>query len=206
MRRAVYGLTILTSAFLLFSVQPMVGKALLPHLGGVPGAWTACLLFFQGALLAGYAYVWLGARLSDRARVALHLSLIAIPLAVLVPLTSLDGVDGVSAADSPVLYALVFLSLNVGLAFAVLSATAPLLSHWYARVSDERPYFLYAASNVGSLGALLAYPFLIEPFLDLEAQARAFHVGFAVVAIGLAAIGVGVWRVRSSRPAPAAPT
>ena len=168
MRLAVYAVTILASAFLLFAVQPMAGKALLPQLGGVPGAWTACLLFFQAALLAGYGYVWLGARLlAVRARVAVHLALVALPLAVLVPFGALEGLGAIDPAEDPALYALAYLALNVGLPFTLLSATAPLLQSWFARVSERRPYFLYAASNAGSLGALIAYPFVVEPWLDL---------------------------------------
>lgn len=195
MRLAVYGLTILVSAFLLFAVQPMVGKALLPRLGGVPGAWTACLLFFQAALLAGYGYVWLGARtLAPRVRVLVHLGLVFVPLVLLAPFAFPEG-PGFSSAEHPAAWALAYLALNVGLPFTVLSATAPLLQHWFAHTEARRPYFLYAASNAGSLGALLAYPFLVEPFLDLSAQAAAFRVGFAVVAVGIAVVGALVWRV-----------
>lgn len=206
MRFASFALTIFASAFLLFAVQPMAGKALLPRLGGVPGAWTACLLFFQAALLLGYAYVWLGARvLAPRARVIVHLALLCVPLFALSPFGWPDG-PTFSPVTSPAGWALAFLALNVGAAFAVLSATGPLLSHWFAHVSSERPYFLYAASNAGSLGALLAYPFLIEPWLDLDAQASAFRIGLAVVAIGIALAGSFVLRTGGTRapelPAP----
>ena len=195
MRLAVYVVTIFASAFLLFAVQPMVGKALLPRLGGVPGAWTACLLFFQAALLVGYGYVWLGARvLSPRARVLVHLALVALPIAVLVPFGWPEGAGGLSSIEAPALWALAFLALNVGAAFTILSATGPLLSHWFAHARGERPYFLYAASNAGSLGALLAYPFLLEPWLDVETQAAAFRVGYVAVALGIAAAGVFVLR------------
>ncbi len=187
---ALYGVTILASAFLLFGVQPMAGKALLPHLGGVPGAWTACLLFFQAALLVGYGYVWLSARaLSPRLRVILHLAIACVPIAVLVPFAYPDGPEGIVAVDAPATWALAFLALNVGASFTVLSATGPLLQHWFAHTSSRRPYFLYAASNAGSLGALLAYPFLIEPWLDVAEQARAFHVGLVVVTLGIAMCG-----------------
>ena len=210
MQRAVYGLTILASAFLLFAVQPMVGKALLPHLGGVPGAWTACLLFFQAALLVGYGYVWVGARaLGARWRVGLHLALLALPLAAIAPFAFLDAASLEILPWSPVLhpvpFALAFLALNVGVPFTVLSATAPLLSSWYVHASGERPYFLYAASNVGSLGALLVYPFLVEPALDLGAQALAFRIGFAVVAVGVLAAGVAVLRAGGGRAADRVP-
>ena len=204
MRLAVYAVTILASAFLLFAVQPMAGKALLPQLGGVPGAWTACLLFFQAALLAGYGYVWLGARLlAVRARVAVHLALVALPLAVLVPFGALEGLGAIDPAEDPALYALAYLALNVGLPFTLLSATAPLLQSWFARVSERRPYFLYAASNAGSLGALIAYPFVVEPWLDLGQQAALFRGGYAMVFVGMAAGGLLVWRVGGGRARPA---
>ncbi len=206
MRLAAFAPTIFASAFLLFAVQPMAGKALLPRLGGVPGAWTACLLFFQAALLLGYAYVWLGARvLSPRARVLAHLALVALPLSVLAPFAWPDG-PPLSPTDAPAAWALLFLAMNVGAAFAILSATGPLLSDWFGHVSGARPYFLYAASNAGSLGALVAYPFLIEPWLDLDAQADAFHAGLAVVALGILVAGALVVRTGGARaPAPPAP-
>ncbi|MBX3273389.1 MAG: hypothetical protein KF729_24210 [Sandaracinaceae bacterium] len=206
MRLAIYASTIFGSALLLFAVQPMVGKALLPRLGGVPGAWTACLLFFQAALLVGYAYVWLGARWPVRVRVGVHVGMLALAALAVAPLGSLDGsLDGalgLSPTEAPVAYALAFLALEVGLAFTLLSATTPLLSSWYARAGGERPYGLYVASNAGSLGALLAYPFLVEPHLDLAAQAAAFRAGFAAVAIAIAIAGGVV--VASSVGAPAA--
>lgn len=195
MQLAVYTLTIFASAFLLFAVQPMAGKLLLPRLGGVPGAWTACLLFFQAALLVGYSYVWVGARaLSPRARVVVHLALVLVPVVALVPFAWPDGPVGVSPAESPATWALLFLALNVNAAFTVLSTTGPLLQHWLAQSSSRRPYFLYAASNAGSLGALLVYPFVVEPWLDVSAQIAVFRVGLVVVAVGIAAAGVFVLR------------
>jgi hypothetical protein len=190
---AIYAVTIFASAFLLFAVQPMVGKAMLPTLGGAPGAWTACLFFFQAALLAGYGYVWLGASvLSPRVRVVVHLAIASLPLWALVPFAHLGGVGGVSPASSPAAWAIAFATLNVGAPFVVLSATGPLLSHWFALTSERRPYFLYAASNAGSLGALLAYPFAIEPWLGLDAQAGAFRAAYAIVALAIAAAGAYV--------------
>ncbi|MCB9594152.1 MAG: fused MFS/spermidine synthase [Sandaracinaceae bacterium] len=204
MRLAIYASTILGSALLLFAVQPMVGKALLPRLGGVPGAWTACLLFFQAALLVGYGYVWAGVRAPFRVRVAAHVALLAVGALLVVPFGWLDGVGGLSSAESPVAYALAYLGANVGLAFALLSATTPLLSSWYAASGGGRPYFLYAASNAGSLGALVAYPVLVEPWMDLDTQALVFRVGFGAIAIAIAvagamAIGAGADTVRPAR-------
>jgi spermidine synthase len=193
--RALYALTIFASAFLLFAVQPMIGKAMLPRLGGVPGAWTACLLFFQAALLVGYGYVWLGARLlGPRTRVIVHCVLLALPLAILAPFARLEGPSAPAPEAAPIAWALVFATINVGLPFTVLSATGPLLSHWFGLVSEKRPYFLYAASNAGSLGALIVYPFAIEPWLELGAQATVFRVAFAIVAVCVIAAGVVVVR------------
>ncbi len=208
MQLAVYTLTIFASAFLLFAVQPMVGKMLLPRLGGVPGAWTACLLFFQAALLVGYAYVWVSAKaLSVRARVLVHLGLVLVPVFALAPFAWTDGPTGVSAAESPASWALLFLAMNVGAAFTVLSTTGPLLQDWLAQSASRRPYFLYAASNAGSLGALVAYPFVVEPWLDLSGQVGAFRVGLIVVAVGIGSAGVFVLRARpeASTRAPLAP-
>lgn len=192
-RAALFGGAVLLSAFLLFGVQPMAGKALLPRLGGVPAAWTACLLFFQAALLVGYGYVWASSRWSLRARVFVHVLLVAGALAVPVAFSGDDPSEG-----PPVGYALAFLAMNVGLPFTVLSATSPLLQSWFATVSGRRPYFLYATSNVGSLGALAAYPFVLEPFLDLPTQALAFRVGLALLALCLLPIARVVVRARDA--------
>lgn len=198
-RTAIYALTIFSGAFLLFAVQPMVGKAMLPRLGGVPGAWTACLLFFQAALLLGYGYVWLGARvLGPRARVMLHCALLALPFTVLVPFGWPEGPSAPAPEHAPIAWALVFATLNVGAPFAILSATGPLLSHWFGLVSEQRAYFLYAASNAGSLGALVAYPFVIEPWLDLGAQAGAFRIALGVVSALVVVAGAFVVRAKPS--------
>ena len=193
-----YSVTILASAFLLFGVQPIAGRMLLPVLGGVPGAWTACLLFFQCALLAGYGWGEALSRIASlRTRIALHVALVLVPLAVLPPLPPDEASLGVSPSTSPTLFALVFLARSVGLPFFALSTTAPMLQSWLARTdhpASARPYFLYAASNVGSLGALLAYPFVVEPLLGLSSQRVAFGVGYAGLVVLVAACGAATWR------------
>jgi hypothetical protein len=190
---ALYSLTVLASAFLLFGVQPIAGRMLLPVLGGVPGAWTACLLFFQCALLAGYAWGEALSRIASlRARIALHVALVIAPLAVLPPVVPDEASLGISPSTSPTLFALVFLGRSVGLPFFALSTTAPMLQSWLARTdhpASARPYFLYAASNAGSLGALLAYPFVVEPLLGLSSQRAAFGVGYAVLVVLVALCG-----------------
>jgi hypothetical protein len=197
---ALYTLTIGTSAFLLFGVQPLAGRMLLPVLGGVPGAWTACLLFFQSALLLGYGWGELLSRIASvRTRITLHVALVLVPLALLPPVPPDEEGLGISPSASPVLFALVFLARSVGLPYFALSTTAPMLQSWLARTDHpaaERPYFLYAASNAGSLGALIAYPFLVEPLLGLSAQRGAFGAGYALLVVLVAACGA--WT--ASRP------
>ncbi len=198
-----YTLTVLTSAFLLFGVQPLAGRLLLPVLGGVPGAWTACLLFFQTALLLGYGWGEALSRVRDlRTRIALHVGLVLVPLAVLPPVPPDEASLGISPSTSPTLFALVFLARSVGLPFFALSTTAPMLQSFFARTdhpSAERPYFLYAASNAGSLGSLIAYPFVIEPLLGLTAQSHAFGVGYAALVVLVAACGITTARRPKAR-------
>ncbi|MFO0557291.1 MAG: hypothetical protein U0269_04680 [Polyangiales bacterium] len=198
---ALYTSTIFASALLLFFVQPLAGRALLPRLGGVPSVWNACLLFFQGALLAGYGYVWLSSRWSERARVAVHCALLALAAVALPAFAA--RVDESRAVSSPVLFALEFLSRSVGAPFVLLSATSPLLQHWLSK-SGARPYGLYAASNVGSLGSLLLYPFVIEPRLSLLAQTTLFRRSFAIVAALIALCAIPALRASASG-APSAP-
>src|SRR5712692_10578404 len=165
-----YSATLFLGAGLLFVVQPMVGKMVLPLLGGTPAVWSTCMVFFQAALLGGYAYAhastaWLG--VSRQAM--LHLAVLVLPLGVL-PL-GLAGGRLQGNASNPVLDVLIVLSVSVGLPFLVVSATAPLLQKWFTHSGHPAardPYFLYAASNVGSMLALLGYPTLIEPRLHLK--------------------------------------
>jgi len=179
----------------------MVGKMILPLLGGTPAVWSTCMVFFQAALLAGYAYAhassaWLGIR----RQALVHLALLLVPLAVL-PL----GVDAGRLHGSeanPVLAVLVLLSVSVGLPFFAVSATAPLLSQWFTHTGHRAaldPYFLYAASNLGSMLALLSYPALIEPRLTLRgsswlAQTSLWMVGYGLLVALIAACAVAVRR------------
>jgi hypothetical protein len=123
---------------------------------------------------------------------------------LLAPFSWQSGSSGISPTTSPALFAIAFLAIEVGAPFAILSTTGPLLQDWLARSTGERPYYLYAASNAGSLGALLAYPFLIEPWLDLDAQASAFRVGYGLVGIGIALAGVLAMRARDRAATPIA--
>lgn len=172
-------MTIFLSAFLLFQVQPLIGKAILPWFGGTPAVWMTCMLFFQVALLLGYAYAhWLVARLGPRAQGLVHAGLLLATLAVL-PLAPSAAWKPETAAD-PTLRILLLLALTVGLPFGVLASTGPLLQAWFARRHPGRsPYRLYALSNAGSLLGLLTYPFLVEPTLRLVDQMRLWSLGHA---------------------------
>lgn len=199
-----FGATLFASALLLFWVQPLVGKALLPLLGGTPAVWNTCLLFFQTLLLAGYAYVLLATRLLNaRAQVALHLALL-VSAAVALPLAlPLGSTSEVPAEGSPVGWLLTALLLTVGPPFFILSATAPLLQKWYTRTrarSAGDPYFLYAASNAGSLFALLGFPLLFEPFMSLARQSAFWSAGYLLLALFILACGASALRARRREP------
>jgi hypothetical protein len=190
-----YALTIFLSAFLLFQVQPLIGKAILPWFGGAPAVWTTCMLFFQLLLLGGYAYAHaLASLLTPRAQRRVHAALLALALLGLALATFfwkspiLPG-PGWKPSDpeSPVLRILVLLLVCVGLPYFLLATTGPLLQAWFAREHPGvSPYRLYALSNAGSLLALLTYPFAVEPKLTLHAQAFAWAGGFVLFAAGCA--------------------
>jgi spermidine synthase len=175
---------LLANAFLLFLVQPMFTKTLLPLLGGAPAVWTACMLFFQAALLGGYAYAHVTRTLPLLWQAALHTAVLAVPLIVL-PL-EFPAWIGFSPAHHPVAWLISGMTISMGLPFFVLSTTAPLLQRWFASTrhgSAADPYFLYAASNAGSLAGLLAYPVVIEPALTLQRQAHLWAAGYVLGAV-----------------------
>jgi spermidine synthase len=204
----VYTLTLFLSALLLFLVQPLIGKLIVPLLGGFPSVWNTCMVFFQAMLLAGYAYAhystaWLGAR----RQAALHLGVLLLP-AVVLPL-------GVSKAlvpageDNPVPGLLLLLLVSAGLPFFAIATTAPLVQRWFANTDHPAardPYFLYAASNVGSMLALIGYPLLVEPYLTLTQQRLAWSLAYGLLVLLLAVCAVLLWK--SPEPAlkvPASP-
>jgi hypothetical protein len=184
----VFALTMFLSAGLLFAVEPMISKMALPRLGGSPNVWNTCLFFFQAVLLLGYAYAHGLTRLCGRTgQILVHLALVVPLVALALPLDF--GAATVPPSGPPVLWLLGRLALVVGPPVFAISATAPLLQHWFARHDHPAaadPYFLYAASNIGSLLALLAYPLVIEPFVPLAQQASLWSCGFGVLAAGLA--------------------
>ncbi len=204
---------LLLSAFLLFSVQPMFTKMVLPRLGGSSATWSVALVVFQALLLGGYLYAHLLARrLGIRAALALHLGLMLVA-GLALPI-GLPAGFGPPPVENQALWLVGLFATAVGLPFFALSANGPLLQAWFARSGHPRardPYFLYAASNIGSFAALVAYPVLIEPVLPLRAQAEAWCGGFVllgllVLASGLAAsagaAGADEARVASASAAP----
>ncbi len=180
----------------------MIAKMLLPTLGGTPAVWTTCMVFFQVMLLAGYAYAhaamtWLGVR-----RQAMwHLLLVFVPILVLPPLVVPDAVGTPDPSRDPRGWLLGMLLMRAGLPFFVVSTSAPLFQRWFAETShrDARdPYHLYAASNLGSLSALLAYPLVVEPFLCLSDQAYAWSIGYGLLVI--LTLTCGLFLILRSRP------
>ena len=195
-----FGLAIFLSAGLVFLVQPMTAKLLLPTFGGSPQVWTAATVFFQAALLIGYGYAHLSIKsLGLRRQPVAHAALLFVPLLVL-PI----GLRGLSAAGQlpPAVAVLVILLVSVGAPYVAVSATSPLLQRWFSATGHPAatdPYFLYAAGNVGSLIGLLGYPLLIEPNLRLADQALVWSVGY--VAFIALCLGCAVSLAR--RPTPA---
>ncbi|MEX2525726.1 MAG: fused MFS/spermidine synthase [Gammaproteobacteria bacterium] len=179
--------TIFISAFLLFQVQPIIGRYILPWFGGSAAVWTVCMLFFQVMLLAGYAYShFIRSALTIKKQILVHCSLLIVALLFL-PITPDESMIP-DSGDNPVTLILVLLFLTIGLPFGLVSASAPLFQHWFNRCYPDRsPYRLYALSNAGSLLALLSYPFLVEPMLTLDAQAGLWSAGFVLFALGTVA-------------------
>jgi len=197
-----FAAAVFASAALVFTVEPMVAKLVLPLLGGSSAVWNTSLAFFQAALLVGYLYAHLLQRVGSlRSQAFIH-GAVLIAAAVVLPLR-ISQVFGEPGAAPPALWLLGVLVLSIGAPFAALSATAPLVQAWYARsrpndFGARNPYVLYAASNLGSLLALLAYPVIIEPNLRLETQTFAWSLGYGAFAVLMAAVAVVAWRASGS--------
>ncbi|MEC9005269.1 MAG: fused MFS/spermidine synthase [Planctomycetota bacterium] len=191
-------LTILLSAFLLFQVQPVISKMILPWFGGTTAVWTTCMLFFQVLLVAGYSYAHVLSRLKSRQlQMIVHVALIVVAVLTL-PITPTDRFKP-TGSSLPTMRILWLLVLNVGLPYFVLSATGPLVQAWYAmHYSGRSPYRLYALSNIGSLGALVTYPFVFEPAFDLPTQGNLWSVVFVGFGTCCAVLAVMVSRGVSS--------
>lgn len=200
--------TIFTSALLLFFVQPLFTRMILPQIGGAPAVWTTAMLFFQTVLIGGYVYAHLLTHyLPAKAQVGVHVAVVALACLSL-PLAVPDGWT-YDATQPVVLQTLWLYALGVGLPFAALSANAPLIQAWYRQSGAPGaadPYFLYAASNLGSLIALLAFPLVAEPLFGITAVSAAWSVGFVVLGTLLLASGLTIGRPRVASPvAEAAP-
>jgi spermidine synthase len=198
----VFALAIFVSATLLFLVQPMFTKMVLPLLGGAPGVWNTCLVFYQAALLTGYAYAHVAPRyLGVRRQAVFHVALLILIVFTL-PIGISHGWTP-PPTSNPVLWLLLLLSVSVGLPFFVISTTAPLLQKWFAHTGHAHahdPYFLYGASNLGSLLALMCYPVLVEPYLRLGHQAWVWAGGYLLL-IGLISLcALMLWRSAGAAP------
>jgi hypothetical protein len=205
----VFALTLFLGAALLFLLEPMVGKLLTPRLGGTPAVWTTCTLFFQAVLLAGYACAHAAARLGVRRQARWQLVLLLVPLAAfrVVPLGVVPGLLPL-AESQPVAGLLLLLLGSVGLPLFAVSTTAPVLQKWFAGTEHPAagdPYFLYAASNGGSLLALAAYPTVVEPLLTLTDQGRVWCAGYGLLVILTGACAVLLWHSPEPAAAKAAP-
>jgi hypothetical protein len=187
-----YAATLFVSALLLFSIQPMFAKMVLPKLGGAPAVWSVAMVFFQTVLLAGYAYAHvLNRRLLPHWAAMFHLLLLGVT-ATMLPIAIAPG-WGAPPQDGTALWLFGLFAVSIGLPFFTLSASAPLLQSWFASSGHKQagnPYVLYAASNLGSFAALFAYPVIIEPFLTLKTQAAAWSIGFALLAVLLSFVGL----------------
>jgi spermidine synthase len=190
---ALYPLAVFSSAALVFLVEPMLAKMVLPLLGGSPAVWNTSLAFFQIGLLVGYGYAHLLQRLPTvKLQAMVHVAAVVVAAGAL-PLR-ITGLVGEPSFDWPIPWLLAALAISIGAPFAVLSATAPLVQAWFARTAQTEgrtPYGLYAASNLGSLLALLAYPIVVEPLLALHDQRLGWTLGYAVFAVLMATLA---WR------------
>lgn len=188
--------TLFISAMLMFVLQPMFGKLLLPLLGGTPAVWNTCMVFYQTLLFGGYLYAhWLTTRSGNQRQIQIHtalmiFSLFALPVAL--PLDANPPSEG-----NPTFWLIWTLFLAIGLPFFVVSATAPLLQKWFSQLghrSSGDPYYLYAASNAGSLLALLSYPFLLEPNIGLVNQRLFWSVGYGLLCALIIVCAIAFWR------------
>ncbi|MEI7840848.1 MAG: fused MFS/spermidine synthase [Methylococcaceae bacterium] len=188
--------TLFSSALLMFVLQPLFGKLLLPLLGGTPAVWNSCMVFYQSVLFLGYLYAHLlGTRLKSNHQIIVHLAVISLSFLAL-PVGLPENLIPPTESN-PTFWLFSTLALAIGLPFFVLSTTAPLIQKWFAHVGHKDshdPYFLYAASNTGSLVSLLSYPFLIEPNWGLNAQQSDWTLGYVGLCLLIAACGFALWK------------
>ena len=188
--------TLFTSASLMFVLQPLFGKILLPLLGGSPAVWNTCMVFYQSILFLGYLYAHaISTRLSQHRQIQVHTLIILISFLAL-PLALPDN-TAPPTESNPTLWLLGVLGVSIGLPFFVVSTTAPLIQKWFAHVghhTSHDPYYLYAASNTGSLIALLSYPFLIEPAIGLSEQKTFWGIGYFFLCLVIAGCAFMLWK------------
>jgi hypothetical protein len=193
------------SGFLLFMVEPMAARMVLPILGGVPMVWNGCVVFFQIVMLAGYGYAFGASRwLHPRQHVVLHAVVLAAPALVL-PFMIQSG-SAAPPDGNPLAWLLVLLAGSIGIPFFVLSTSASVFQHWLSRTdhpSARDPYFLYSASNLGCLLALASYPTIVEPMFTLREQSRLWTIGYAAFVVVAGACAVIAWRRSTIAPAAA---
>src|SRR5215813_4611926 len=197
---ALFAAPLFASALLLFSLQPMFAKMVLPFLGGAPSVWSVAMAFFQAGLLLGYGYAHVLSRVLVPGRAALVHLVVLAATALTLPIGIATGFEAPPVSGLEFWLVGLF-AASIGLPFVALSASAPLLQHWFASSGHPQarnPYVLYAASNLGSFAALLTYPFVVEPLLPLHTQSDLWSIGYAVLVIIIAAAGFMVAR----RPAP----
>jgi spermidine synthase len=198
LRPWLFAVAVFTSASLVFLVQPLIGRMFLPLLGGSPAIWNTTLAFFQFALLAGYGYAHVLQKAGPvRRQLAIHLGVLLLA-GLFLPLRASQAL-GEPWESAPAIWMALSLALTIGAPFAVLSATAPLLQAWYSRFATPTPggrdvYALYAASNLGSLLALAAYPIVVEPLMGLTLQAASWSIAYGGFGLMLAALGLRIWR------------
>ncbi|WP_198243791.1 fused MFS/spermidine synthase [methane-oxidizing endosymbiont of Gigantopelta aegis] len=199
-RMILFAGTLFISATLMFVVQPMFGKLLLPLLGGTPAVWNTCMVFYQMVLFLGYLYAhFLSGRLETRRQIQIHLAIIVLSLIAL-PVALPEGITPPTESN-PTFWLVAVLFIAIGLPFFVVSTTAPLLQKWFSRVghhTSDDPYYLYAASNAGSLLALLSYPFIIEPNIGLAQQQFIWSLGYALLILLIAFCAWALWRSQTA--------
>src|ERR1700722_12356580 len=190
-----YAVTIFLSAFLLFQVQPLIAKIILPWFGGTAAVWTAAMLFFQVSLLAGYAYAhFLIGRLDPKRQMQVHGALLLLSLGLLPILP--NPIWKPEAAGDPTARILILLAATIGLPYFLLSSTSPLLQAWYVRRTGSKvPYKLFALSNFGSMLGLITFPFLVEPNLPSRQQA---YIWSGVFVVFVLLCGFVAWKSRES--------
>ncbi len=196
-----YSAALFLGSLILFVIQPMFTKMVLPLLGGTPAVWTTAVMFFQAVLLAGYLYAHLLSRLKDlRKQALIHLAVLGLGFAFLPIQTARDWTPPVGG--SPVLWLVALFAVSIGLPFFAVSATAPLLQKWFShsehRHADD-PYFLYVASNVGGLAGLLGYPVVIEPLLGLARQSHGWTAGYILLSLIIVLGAISLWSIQRRR-------